>query len=65
MFEGFSKETINFFYKDMTTPISIELQWISIDKINTVYRKINAKALYLTTKSNTLYKKIKKFKHII
>ena len=35
----------------------------NIDKINAVYRKINAKALYLTTKSNTLYKKIKKFRY--
>ena len=26
----------SFFYKDMTTPINLELQWISIDKINTV-----------------------------
>ena len=35
----------------------------NIDKINAVYRKINDKALYLTTKSNTLYKKIKKFRY--
>lgn len=45
----------SFFYKDMTTPISIELQWISIDKINTVTKMdifVNFKESYVDAEGN-------------
>ncbi|MFZ4377669.1 MAG: hypothetical protein ACOYN9_15025, partial [Saprospiraceae bacterium] len=50
-----SGSATSFFYKDMTTPINLELQWISIDKINTVTKMdifVNFKESYVDAEGN-------------